>query len=168
MRNALVIMVMIGILAGCGGQQQEDSKQMMMKTSPSQTNYMAQGMQYLEESDIARAIQNFDMAIKQDPTNVDTYLLLGQVYMRLKNFERAADTFQAATRIAPNNGDVYYFLALSRASQEDNRLSEALQAAKKSAEIYVALQDKEKLARSLVLVKSLTERQMAQGVQADK
>lgn len=151
MRKYFVIVLSLIFLAGCGGEK--DSTQ-PYKGVASKKDYVALGMKFLSESDVQRAIQSFDMAIRQDPKNVENYLILGQVYMRLNGFTKAIDTFSAATKVDENNGEAFYFLALASMLNGDKEL--AVNAVQKSAEIFLQQKDEEKLKRSLVLYQSFT------------
>ena len=107
-------MVLLGILvAGCGSNTSESKFQGVAENK----NYIALGMQYLKSSDIPRAIENFDQAIKQDPKNLNNYMVLGEVYLRLKEYTRAVDTFAGAVLVDPGNGDAFYFLGISKRLQ---------------------------------------------------
>jgi len=88
------------LIVGCG-----DRAEKKMQGVSEKRNYVAQGMKYLAQSDIQRAIKSFDQAIKQDPTNSNNYVVLGQVYIRLNNLESAIDSLSAAVRVDPNNGE---------------------------------------------------------------
>lgn len=122
-----------------------------------QVNYIEQGMNFLAQADVPRAIASFDQAIRNEPANPANYIILGQVYLRLENYDRAADTLQAAARVAPNNGELFYLLATSRMLQGPEYRDQALKAAQRCAEIYYQQEDKERLEQALVLVKTLTD-----------
>ena len=149
MKKWLVLIIAIAFVAGCGSNDQQAFKGVTKKK-----DYVAEGFKQLQEKDIARAIRNFDLAIKQEPTNVENYLTLGQVYLRLKNVDRAVDTLSAGLKVAPDNGDINYMLATCYAFKGD--IEKAQTFAKKSADIYMKKRDSEKFKQSVALVRSLS------------
>jgi len=155
MKKSLILVLSLVLLIGCGQKEAKETPQ-----GQSQANkYITVGMKYLQEGDIRRAIQSFDQAIKDDPSNPENYIVLGQVYMRLKNFQGAVDSLTAATKIDPRNGEAFYLLATSRilrASKEDN--VKAIEAAQKSVEIFMKDRDEKKFKRSLALLQSITDK----------
>ncbi len=159
MRHALVLMVCAVFLAGCGGDQQ--AGQTKSKPSKGGNDYLAAGIQYLNQQDVARAIHSFDMAIKSDPQNIENYLVLGQVYMRLKQYERAIDTFSAATRVDPNHAEAYYLLSLSK--MMDGRYEKAEKDAQRSVELFMLNREEDKFKRSLALLKTIDEAKKQQA-----
>ena len=158
MKKFVLIMLSVGILAGCGSNDSEQAKT-KFEGVKSENNYIAQGMDYLGQSDIVNAIKSFDMAIKEDPTNVNNYLVLGQVYLRLKQYDRAGDTFSGALRAAPDNGEVYYLLAMSRGL--DGKNEQAITAVKRSVEIFMAEKNEVGFKKSVALLNGLTSAQEA-------
>jgi cytochrome c-type biogenesis protein CcmH/NrfG len=149
MKNVFGLALCVLLLTGCGGKEKTEEAQTAGKK-----NYIAEGMKYLQSKDIERAIRNFDLAIKQEPTNPANYLFLGQVYLKLKNVDGAADAFEGATKVAPENGDAYFFLSVARALQ--GRKDEAIKSVQKSADIFMQARDEEKFKRSVAVLKSLT------------
>ncbi|MFT5388167.1 MAG: cytochrome c-type biogenesis protein CcmH/NrfG, partial [Candidatus Omnitrophota bacterium] len=151
MKKGLMAIIAMMVLIGCGGESVSNKKSSMVKT-----NYIEQGMQYLKKNDVGQAIQSFDSAIKQDPSNVDNFIVLAQVYMRLQNYSKAIDTLNAAQRVDPTNGEVQFVLATSnivRAKQEASQgrpdlaqtlHQSAVDAAKRSVDIYMTQRNEEK------------------------
>ena len=149
----LTILISATMIAGCS---RKDDTAKNAKNSKS-TQFIAQGMDYLRQSDVRNAIRSFDMAIKTDPKNVENYLVLGQVYLQLKNFQGAVDVLTAATRIDPNSGEAYYLLATSRGLRgKDEDKIESVAAAKKSVEIFLKERDEERFKKAVVLLQGLT------------
>lgn len=155
MKKFLVLFIALVFVVGCGKREKKTQFQGVTETE----DFIAQGMQYLSESDIPNAIRSFDEAIKRDPMNPDNYLILGQVYLRLKQHSRAVDSFTAALRVDPFNGEAYYLLATSQAFRGNFEL--AIEAAQKSIEIFVKYRDEEKFKRSVALLRSLLEAEQA-------
>lgn len=152
MKKMFIMLMAVSMFAGCG---EEKQIQKMQKPSKKNQNYIAAGINYLNEQDVSRAIQSFDMAIKTDPTNVENYLVLGQVYMRLKQYERAIDTFSAAVKVSPNNPEAYYMLSLNNLLE--GRYETAEKSAQRSAELFMLNREEDKLKRSVALLKTISE-----------
>ena len=160
MKNVASVVLIAFLLIGCGGKKEETAPGMAQSAKK---DYISEGMRYLKEKDITRAVRSFDLAIKQEPANPNNYLMLGQIYLRLKDAGRAADTFEAATKVSPNSGDAYFFLGISRAIQQ--RQTEAIAAAQKSVDIFMQARDEERFKRSVALLKGLSSG--ASGASAD-
>ena len=151
MNKNMVILLAVVLMIGCGRADRADRK---FRGVTEKRDYVSEAMEHLKNSDVVEAIKSFDLAIRQEPNNVDNYLILGQVYMKLEQADRAADTFLAATRVAPDNGEAYYFLALSEAV--NGKKDEAVAAAKRSAEIFMQAKNDEMFKKSLSLVQDLS------------
>jgi len=160
MKKNIVLLLMIVLVVGCGSKEEKkEVKGGGQQTVVKSQQYIARGMQYLNEKDIVKAIRSFDMAIKMDPANPENYLILGQVYLRLKNYQGAVDTLMAALRVAPNNPEVYYLLATCRGLRwEDEDKEKAIEAAQKSVELFMQSKNEEKFKKAVVLLKSLTQK----------
>ena len=143
-----LIFLLLALIIGCGSPQRSK-----FQGVEEDKNYVAKGVKYLEDGDVLKAIRNFDMAIKNEPSNPDNYITLGQVYIRLKNYPRAIDTLSAATRVSPLNGEVYYLLAVSQRLNGD--LKGALESAQRSVILYQRSGDKNQVARSATVLKNL-------------
>lgn len=153
MKKVLVLLVCALFVAGCGNDQQ--AKKTTSKASGGNRDYLTAGIQFLNQQDIPRAIHSFDLAIKNDPQNIENYLILGQVYMRLKQYERAIDTFSAAIRVDPNHAEAYYMLSLSK--MMDGRFEKAEKDAQRSVELFMLNREEDKFKRSLALLKTIGE-----------
>lgn len=151
LKKFLFYSILSVLLVSCGSKAPEEKA----RARKVNVNYIEQGMNFLAQADVPRAIASFDQAIRNEPTNPNNYIILGQVYLRLENYERAIDTLRAATRVAPNNGEVFYLLATSHILRGPEHHELALKAAQRSAEIYYQLGDKERLEQALILVKTL-------------
>src|SRR5207244_2473264 len=80
MKKAIILIGLTVFVVGCGNK----SETKFEGVSTNQHDYMAEGVAYLQKSDVAHAIQSFDQAIKQNPRESKNYIILGQVYMNLK------------------------------------------------------------------------------------
>ena len=70
------------------------------------------GKAFLETGDATSAIQQFQAALKQNPSNAEAYYQLGLVYEGLADATQAIDAFRSATRLAPKRTEIT--LALGR------------------------------------------------------
>jgi len=150
MKRLVILLLAVVVLSGCGKKSDEEFKGVVAKS-----NYSEQGMQYLKQADIPKAIQSFNKAIQSDPSNPDNYLILGQVYLRLNNNPGAAEVYKAAVKVDPGNGESHYMLGVSQALM--GQREEAVKAVKRSIEIFNQEGDKTKLKNALVLLRSLME-----------
>ncbi len=157
------LVVALGVIVtGCGGPKETPkgpkAPNVAQRKQMSQ-RYIAEGVKYLKQKDIAKAIQNFDMAIRANPADPANYLFLGEVYLKLKSYGRAIDTLKAALRVAPDNADVYYLLAVAEGIRwEGKDRQEAVDFAKKSVALYVQRRDQNKVKRAMILLKGLMEK----------
>lgn len=164
MYKNFVLAVSILFILGCGSQKQaEENKSpegqvyapQAAQAAVEKKDYMAEGLKSLTKEDVKTAIQDFDLAIRQDPTNSKNYIMLGQVYMHLNNFKSAADTFTASLRVDPNNGDIFYLLAVCQRINGDR--GGALISIQKSSEIFMKNKEQDKLKKALTLLKTWME-----------
>ena len=156
MKRLLIMLFILVAVAGCGR-----SEEVKFQGVEAKRDYVSLGMNFLKEGDIAKAIQSFDMSIKQDPYNVNNYITLSEVYMRLKNNARAVDTLTAALRVDPNNGNIFYLLALNKMLMGEKE--QAIELAKRSADLFYAEGNQDNLRRSLALIQGLVQ---AEGEEA--
>ena len=70
------------------------------------------GKAFLETGDPTSAIQQFQTALKQNPSNAEAYYQLGLAYEALKDTPQATDAFKSAQRLAPQRPEIT--LALGR------------------------------------------------------
>jgi Tfp pilus assembly protein PilF len=163
---AWMLLLTVFVLACGRADQPQSNAASKIDTAAQAKQLIDQGMEYLNQQDVVKAIQSFDNAIKVDPQNPENYMVLGQVYLRLRNYDKAVDTFNAGTRVGPAYGELFYFLGAANAVRfhmADNSQTaelyknEGILAAKRSIEIFVQEQDEEKFKRALALLKSLEE-----------
>ena len=158
MKNIFVLLLAAGLVSGCGSKDKPESK--FQGVTP-QKDYIAEGMRYLNASNVNDAIKSFDNAIKQDPNNPINYIILGQVYMRLSQPDRAVDSFSAAVRVDPQNGEAYYLLAVCQGLKGSKK--DAIISAQRSVEIFMKGRNEEKFKQAALLLRSLTESGQAQN-----
>ena len=85
---------------------------------------LERGKAFLETGDTTAAIQQFEAAIKQNPSNAEAYYQLGLVYERLEDATQASDAFRSAAKLAPKRAEIT--LALGRVYWHNNDRSLAL------------------------------------------
>ena len=83
-----------------------------------------QGKSLLETGDTTAAIQQFEAAIKQNPSDAEAYYQLGLVYEKLGDVTQSSDAFRSAAKLAPKRAEVT--LALGRVYWHSNERSAAL------------------------------------------
>ncbi len=140
---ALVLVVLV--MVGC-----DNKTTSLRKEAVSKVNYLGQGIELLKQGKGADAIESFDNAIRQDPTDVQAYLVLGQTYMMIKQYPQAVSTYTAAARIAPDQGEVFYHLALSEAMSGD--IQKAFESTQKSIAIFQQQNNDEGVKKSVALL----------------
>ncbi len=67
---------------------------------------------YFERGDSARAVEQLDAALAQQPT-AEAWFLLGSVYKRKERWAQAADAFGEAARLEPEQARIHYELGLA-------------------------------------------------------
>ena len=82
------------------------------------------GKAFLETGDTTSAIQQFQAALKQNPSNAEAYYQLGLVYEGLADAPQAIEAFRSATRLAPKRAEIT--LALGRVYWHSGNRSLAL------------------------------------------
>jgi len=153
MRKNFVFLLFVFFVIGCG----QAEKEVKFQGVAEKNNFIEQGMEFLQQKDIAKAIQSFDQAIKMEPKNANNYIALGQVYIGLKNYSRAIDTLTAATNVGPMNGKAHYLLAVSRRLRnEEGDEKKALESTQRSIICFKKENNKEGFVDALKLLKSLT------------
>ncbi len=161
MKNALLVLVVMAIFAGCGEAKKMDgakavSVEEKISTSSVGANpLIASGLANLQKGDVKAAIKSFDDAIRENPKDVQGYIILGQTYMHLKDYNRAVDTFIVATRVDPENGQAHYLLATNLGLAGNYTLARAQ--AEKSVEIFRKNRDGNNFKRAVALLQGLPQ-----------
>lgn len=162
MRNVVWILVAGVLVAGCGNSEQNNQRGVKASGSPkpsaavsAQNLKISEGVAHLKSGDVKKAIEAFDSAIRQNPTDVRGYLILAETYTHLRQYDRAIDTLTAAIQVAPQSGQAQYLLATNLGLRGDWDLANAH--AQKSAEIFRLQQDADNFKRSIALVQGLRQ-----------
>jgi len=165
MKRLWLLVAFAVVIFGCGSPQPDQTSQSQAPTGlrqsrprtamPDNKQLLAEGINHLQEAEIAEAIKSFDDAIRANPLDPDPYIILGQTYLRLKRYDRAVDTLTAATRVAPDRGDLHYLLAVSHGlmGKEDK----AKESARRSMELFRQDKDEENFLKSLALLQGLIQ-----------
>ena len=82
------------------------------------------GKALLETGDTTAAIQQFEAALKQNPSNAEVYYQLGLVYEGLGDTTQSSNAFKSAAKLAPKRAEIA--LALGRVYWHSNDRSLAL------------------------------------------
>ncbi len=82
------------------------------------------GKALLETGDTTAAIQQFEAALQQNPSNAEAYYQLGLVYEGLGDVPQSSNAFRSAAKLAPKRAEVV--LALGRVYWHSNDPSLAL------------------------------------------
>ena len=82
------------------------------------------GKALLETGDTTAAIQQFEAALKQNPSNAEAYYQLGLVYEGLGDTTQSSNAFKSAAKLAPKRAEIA--LALGRVYWHNNDRSLAL------------------------------------------
>jgi tetratricopeptide (TPR) repeat protein/tRNA A-37 threonylcarbamoyl transferase component Bud32 len=71
-------------------------------------DYIARGKAHFNRGEHARAIADFDAAVRLDPKNVKAYFNRGYTYRKMGAYSRAIADFDAAIRLDPGLAKAYY------------------------------------------------------------
>ncbi|MBF0522244.1 MAG: hypothetical protein HQL24_04220 [Candidatus Omnitrophica bacterium] len=160
----LVCVCALVFLVGCGSNNAQEKAQEFPQQPQQDVNYIEQGMKALAQKNPVSAVQNFDLAIQQDPKNVDKYVTVGEIYLMLKNYQKTEKIIAAAITLDPTRGELYYLLATTEMLL--GKKAEAIDAAKKSVYLFSQKKDEERTKRAAVLLRSLMEPAPAAPVSA--
>lgn len=159
MKKWLWFMAAVVVLTGCGENKAAKQKQ-QTTTVQSNVDYIAQGMEALRQTKIEDAIQSFNNAIRQSPTNIERYLFVAEVYLRMKYYQGAVDVLNAAAQIAPQNGDVFFRMALTYyLRDESGDLDIAENAIGQSLQLFLTQKNKEKFELAHALYQDIKKKQ---------
>ena len=69
--------------------------------------YVNRGVAFRKQGDLARALQDFDAAIKTVPSDPKSFVERGNTYLQIADWKRAADDFDTAIKLAPKNAKAH-------------------------------------------------------------
>lgn len=152
----ILILLTSIITTGCTLKRENQSKK---KTKKEQTishkAYLFKGVELAKNGEFDKAEILFLKAIQMAPSDESSYLLVANIYLQKRDFEKVVQILSPTLQRFPNNGEFPYLLAVSFI--ELKQFKQAVQAAKRSAEIFEAWQKTEELNRSLSLLQSLAQ-----------
>ncbi len=171
--KGLITFVLILSLAGCNSRENSAEKQNPGADSTLPTKAAAkllqQGVEFLNQKDVAKAVVSFEGAIQIDPTNLQPYMVLTEVFMRMKSYPEAITIMERAADVFPNNGYVFYMLSL--ANEGNKTPLPAVLAARKSVELFQSQKNEEGYKQSMLLMEALIkteqQKQAPQNVELD-
>jgi len=162
-RKWLIVFVVVLTVAGCNSREQASKKKAPMPgpNMPQQAavKLMQQGVEFLNQKDIAKAVVSFEGAIQVDPKNLQPYMVLAEIFMRVKSYPEAIGILERAINVFPDNGYVFYMLSL--ANEGNKAPLPAVLAARRSVELFKAQNNEDGYKQSLLLMEALikTEQQ---------
>lgn len=94
--------------------------------------YNNRGLAYNKLGDYQKAIEDFDTALKINPSFFYTYVNRGIVYGKVGKFNEAIADFDSALRLKPDYGEAYYYRAIAdfNLNAIDNAIYDLTQAIK--------------------------------------
>ena len=172
MKQILIAFLVVSLFAGC------NSRERSSKSEPKPSNtelsqqaavkLMQQGVEFLNQKDVAKAVVSFEGAIQVDPSNLQPYMVLAEIFMRMQSYPEAIAVLERAVNVAPENGYVFYMLSL--ANQGNKTPLPAVLAARKSVELFQAQNNEEGYKQAMLLMDSLIkteqQKQSAQDAQS--
>ena len=173
MNKWLTVLVVVLVVAGCNSKEQALPKKIAPSNPamPQQAavKLMQQGVQFLNDKDIAKAVVSFEGAIQVDPADLQPYMILAEIFMRMKSYPEAIGILERAVTVFPDNGYVYYMLSLA---DEGNKTPlPAVLAARKSVELFKAQNNEDGYKQSMLLMEALIkteqQKQGPQNLQSD-
>lgn len=173
-RNFLIICCVCLLIVGCNSREKMpeqktgavDDPQLLKEAS---AKLIQQGVEFLNQKDVAKAVVSFEGAIQVDPTNLQPYMVLSEIFMRMKSYPEAITVLERAVTLFPDNGYVFYMLSL--ANQGNQTPLPAVLAARKSVELFQAQKNEEGYKQAMMLmdalIKTEQEKQNAQAAPTD-
>ncbi len=156
MKKAIIVLLAAVALVGC--QQKQESTQAPVVTPDRKEmgqKLMLKSIQDLEKKDLKGAISSLEEAIKVNPTEPEAYLLMSQILLKVGEYGHAADFLEQTVKNFPDNGTAFYMMSI--ANRMVGKKLPAVLAARRSAEIFQAANDKENFTKSAVLLQELID-----------
>jgi Tfp pilus assembly protein PilF len=136
------------MFTGCG-------KKEKASVDPRSRQMLMEGMVYLKQGEVVKAVQNFAMAIKSSPDYFEAYYILGETFIHLKQFSQAQAVLTGAVNRFPENPMAYYLLAA--AYEGSGNMMPAIVSARKSIDLFQAKQDEEGVRRATIMLGALVQ-----------
>ena len=156
MKTWIIVLVALLSVVGCNSREQAKEKsvapdQALVKQAAAKL--MQQGVQFLNQKDISKAVVSFQGAIQVDPTDLQPYMVLSEIFLSLKSYLEAIAVLERAANTFPDNGYVFYMLSL--ANESNGAALPAVLAARRSAELFQAQNNQEGFQQSVLLMQRL-------------
>jgi len=154
MKNFLFVLITLFVLAGCQkpeGQQVPD----MDQRKDIGHKLILKSLNDLQNKDLKSTIIDLETSIKFNPSEPEAYLLLGQILLKIQEYEHAAEFLDVAGKTFPDNGTVFYMLSI--ANKMAGKKLPAVLAARHSAEVFQAQQDRDNMLKSAALLHELID-----------
>ncbi|HOW35202.1 MAG TPA: tetratricopeptide repeat protein [Candidatus Omnitrophota bacterium] len=157
MKRMIYVLMAVVWLAGCGSRQPaEKTDTASAPQAPAvKTDLVEIGAKYLAKGDVVNAMGAFNQAVVINPNDVRAYFVLGQMYMQMANYDKAIENFKSVASIDPNNGQAY--LMLGGCYDLQGKRPEAIDAVKKSVEVFEKQRDETGFKTSLAILQKLMQ-----------
>ena len=82
----------------------------MPPTKKPEASHHAVGLEYLQKGKVEDAINEFKLAMEEDPRNAEVYFDLGRAYHKTKNLKEAISAYKEVLKIDPNHKKARFLL----------------------------------------------------------
>lgn len=173
-QKILIVLFICLSIVGCNSREKNPAKKKTAQnqaelTKQASAKLIQQGVEFLNQKDVAKAVVSLEGAIQVDPANLQPYMLLSEIFMRMKSYPEAIAVLERAIGVFPNNGYVFYMLSL--ANQGNQTPLPAVLAARRSVELFQAQNNEEGYQQSTLLMEALIkneqQKQTSQAGQTD-
>lgn len=111
----MVCLLIMCVLSGCANTMTSTGFKADMLTASDETDGQKRAkirlelaLGYLEQGQVAIALDETKQAIAADPSSADGYNLRGLIYMRLNDLSLARDSFGKALTLNPRDGNIFH------------------------------------------------------------
>jgi Tfp pilus assembly protein PilF len=170
MKKIFPILLTVLLLSGCGSPSSSSSTS-STPTVRRQENkrvdrFINEGVNYLKEGKVAKAIGSFGEAIKLDPRDPRAFLVLAETYVRLESVDRALDTLNSSLTFNSENADINYMLAVCFNLKGNREMTERF--AQRSVLLYRKAENRKGFANAVSLLSSLQSSEAEEGETLDR
>lgn len=153
MKNGLIILITLFVLAGC--QKPESQTPSMDQRKDIGHKLIVKSLNDLQNKDLKSTIVDLETSIKINPSEPEAYLLLSQILLKVQEYDHAADFLDMTAKTFPDNGTVFYMLSI--ADKMTGKKAPAILAARHSVEVFQAQQDRDNMLKSAALLHELVD-----------
>lgn len=97
----------------------DDPTRLSTAVSVSSDVYVKQGLLWETAGDFVKAMESFDRAVKNDPSNAAALASIGRLHMRQKNYPAASEFLAKAIALSPNEAALHNDYGMARAELND-------------------------------------------------